>query len=656
MIASFETEEEITTIVGYLPFINVGDTLQVTGKFVTHQDYGRQFKVETFEKLLPETSEALEKYLANGLIKGVGPATARRIVEKFGDETLHVLRFEPEKLALVKGIKEEKAIEISTTFIENWELWQIVGFLNRFGIEASNATKIHKLLGSNAIAEIERDPYVLIDLVQNADFKKIDKMALDLGYEVNNDKRIKSGIKYSLNIISYNGHTCVLKDSLMVFVHDLLNVDVDDIDSCLTDLRAKQEIVVEERNDGDWIYLDYYYKAEQNIAEKIKALNSADNLKKIAKFKTELKKIEDKSNIELSDKQKEALQKINDNNVCIITGGPGTGKTTIIKSIIDLYDAKKKKVVLCAPTGRAAKRMSETTGKEAKTLHRLLEIGKFENEQKNEVDMQITPIDADVVIVDEMSMVDVFLMNYLLKGIYLGTKLILVGDVDQLASVGPGSVLKDIINSETVETVRLDKIFRQAAKSKIIVNAHKVNKGENFLLDQKINDTKNEDEENDFFYIKEKIQEKILYHVISLSKDRLKKYANYDFFKNIQVITPTKKGMLGTKDLNKYLQEALNPNDGTKSEKSSLGVTYREGDRVMQIKNNYDMFWERKEPVRETGSGVFNGELGIIEKIDNQEKIVKIKFDDDKQAWYDFQDLEQIDLAYAITIHKAQRK
>ena len=653
MVASFETEEEILTIVGYLPFVNSGDTLKAIGKYVTHQDYGRQFRVETFEKMMPETNEALERYLANGMIKGVGPATAKKIVEKFGEETIHVLKFEPEKLAQIRGIKEEKALEISAAFVANWELWQIVGFLNRFGIEASSANRIYKELGNNAIREIEQNPYILIDIVKNADFKKIDKMALDLGYENNNEKRIKSGIKYSLNLISYNGHTCVVKENLIVFVRDLLNVKEDEIENCIIDLKAKQELIIEEREDADWVYLDYFYKAEQNISEKLKALNRADNLKQISKFKSELKRIEKKSNIELSEKQKEALEKINDNNVCIITGGPGTGKTTIIKSIIDLYDEKKKKVVLCAPTGRAAKRMSETTGKEAKTLHRLLEIGKYDDEQKSEINLQITPIDADVVIVDEMSMVDMFLMNYLLKGIYLGTKLILVGDVDQLASVGPGSVLKDIIASEKIETVRLDKIFRQAAKSKIIVNAHKVNSGEKFEVDnkEKVGD---EEAENDFFYIKENIQEKILYHVISLSKDRLKKYADYDFFKNIQVITPTKKGMLGTRELNQSLQEALNPKDISKNEKVNLNTTYREGDRVMQIKNNYDMFWEKKTPKYETGTGVFNGELGIIEKIDNNEKVVKIRFDDEKVAWYEFQDLEQIELAYSITIHKAQ--
>ncbi len=651
MVASFETEEEILTIVGYLPFVNSGDTLKAIGKYVTHQDYGRQFKVETFEKMMPETNEALEAYLGNGMIKGVGPATAKKIVEKFGEETIHVLKFEPEKLAQIRGIKEEKALEISTSFVANWELWQIVGFLNRFGIEASSANRIYKELGNNAIREIEQNPYILIDIAKNADFKKIDKMALDLGCESNNDKRIKSGIKYSLNIISYNGHTCVAKENLITFVRDLLNVKEDEIENCIIDLKAKQEIIIEEREDTNWVYLDYFYKAEQNISEKLKALNRADNLKRISKFKSELKRIEKKSNIELSEKQKEALEKINDNNVCVITGGPGTGKTTIIKSIIDLYDEKKKKVVLCAPTGRATKRMSETTGKEAKTLHRLLEIGKYGDEQKNEINLQITPIDADIVIVDEMSMVDMFLMNYLLKGIYLGTKLILVGDVDQLASVGPGSVLKDIIASEKIETVRLDKIFRQAAKSKIIVNAHKVNNGEKFVIE---NREKNNQEENDFFYIKESIQEKILFHVLSLSKDRLKKYADYDFFRNIQVITPTKKGMLGTKELNQSLQATLNPKNASKNEKINLNTIYREGDRVMQTKNNYDMFWEKREPVYETGSGVYNGELGIIEKIDNNEKVVKIKFDDEKVAWYEFQDLEQIELAYAVTIHKAQ--
>ena len=340
--------------------------------------------------------------------------------------------------------------------------------------------------------------------------------------------------------------------------------------------------------------------------------------------------------------------------MCIITGGPGTGKTTIIKTVIELYEKQGKKVVLCAPTGRAAKRMTETTGKEAKTLHRLLEIGKQDEENKLEtVDRELAPLDADVVIADEMSMVDIFIMNYLVKALYQGTKLVLVGDVDQLPSVGPGSILKDMINSEKITTITLNKIFRQAAKSKIILNSHRVNEGENFL---KKEDIENEELNEDFFYINEINQEKILHQVITLCNGRLKNYGDYDFFKNIQVITPTKKGMLGTKELNKTLQKYLNPLQEGLLEKQIGDTIYREQDRVMQIKNNYDIFWERTNPEYETGSGVFNGELGTIIKIDDIEKSVKIKFDDGKEAWYSYQDLDQIEHSYAITIHKAQRK
>ena len=355
--------------------------------------------------------------------------------------------------------------------------------------------------------------------------------------------------------------------------------------------------------------------------------------------------------MELSEKQKEAVKLVNDNNVCIITGGPGTGKTTVIKSIIEIYKKQGNKVVLCAPTGRATKRITETTGEEAKTLHRLLEIGKTSDEMQYENNnLTVTPIDGDLIIVDEVSMVDVFLMNYLLKGIYLGSKLILVGDIDQLPSVGPGCVLKDLINSNKIPTIHLDKIFRQAAKSKIIVNAHNVNNGLPFIKEY------NDEMLDDFFYINETNQEKILYQIITLCKERLKNFGNYDFFNNIQVIVPNKKGSIGTKELNKILQEKLNEKNENKNEKISGETIFREGDRVMQIKNNYDIFWEKKGNQYETGNGVFNGELGRIEKIDEQEKTIKVKFDDEKEAWYQYQDLEQLEHAYAITVHKAQRK
>lgn len=677
-IAVFETEEEETTIVGYLPFVKSGDTLKVEGRFVEHKDYGRQFKVETFEKLMPETLGALERYLANGSIKGIGEATAKKIIKKFGEDTINIFKFEPEKLAQIKGITETKALEMAESFLENWEVWQIVGFLERFGIGAENAKKVYDLLGINAIEQIEADPYILIDIARGVDFKQIDQMALELGISYDNQKRVESGIKYGLIKATYNGHSCVIKENLTEFVISLLDVTTENVEDNLISLKAKEEIIIEKREGTEWIYLENFYKVEQEIAIRITRLDEAPNMKKIEHIESALKKVESKSNIELSEKQREAVKSINQNNVTIITGGPGTGKTTIIKTIIDLYEERNKKVVLAAPTGRAAKKMTEATEREASTLHRLLGIGKLDDEgiYLKYSDYKGEPIDADLIVVDELSMVDMFLMNYLLKCIYQGTKLVLVGDIDQLPSVGPGSVLKDLINSEVINTVKLDKIFRQAAKSKIILNAHRVNNGLGFI--QNGDEDLEEDTKEDFFFIKQNSTEKILQEVISLSTGRLEKFGNYDFFKNIQVLTPTKKGPLGTRELNRALQAVLNPNLEGLPEKTSGGVTYRVGDRVMQVKNNYDITWEReKKPFGsekidgeswvstylakpsekvEIGTGVFNGEIGTILEIDEKEKVVKIQFDDEKIAWYEYADLEQIEHSYAITIHKAQRK
>ena len=681
-IAVFETDEEETTIVGYLPFVKSGDTLKVEGKFVEHKDYGRQFKVETFEKLMPETLGALEKYLANGSIKGIGEATAKKIIKTFGEDTINVFKFEPEKLAQIKGISKSKAIEMSESFIENWEVWQIVGFLERFGIGAENAKKIYDLLGINAIEQIESNPYILIDMARGVDFKQIDQMALKLGISYDNQKRVESGIKYGLIKATYNGHSCVIKQNLIDYVISLLDVTTEAIEDNIINLKAKGEIIVETRDEAEWIYLENFYNVEKEIATRIIRLDKSKNLKKIEHIENALKGVEKKSNIELSEKQREAVLSINDSNVTIITGGPGTGKTTIIKTIIDLFEERKKKVILTAPTGRAAKKMTEATGKEASTLHRLLGIGKLDDEgiYSRHSDYKGEPIDADLIVVDELSMVDMFLMNYLLNCIYQGTKLILVGDVDQLASVGPGSVLKDLINSDTINTVKLDKIFRQAAKSKIVLNAHRVNSGLGFIKndDEEIE----EDTKQDFFFIRQNSTEKMLQEVISLSTGRLEKFGNYDFFKNIQVLTPTKKGPLGTRELNKALQAVLNPNVDELPERKIGDVVYRVGDRVMQIKNNYDITWEREakpfgvgkidgkseenswesmylakpKDKKEIGTGVFNGEMGTIIEIDEREKVAKIQFDDEKIAWYEYADLDQIEHSYAITIHKAQRK
>ena len=654
-VGIFETEEEQFTVVGYLPFICKGDSLKIIGKFIEHKDYGEQFKIETFEKLMPQTLSALEKYLANGNIKGVGPATASKIIKLFGDETIHVLKYEPSKLVQIKGITKDKAKEISESFIENWEVWQIVGFLERFGLGAESAKKVYDLLGINAISEIENDPYILIDIARGVEFSQIDKMAIELGIERENQKRVKSGIKYALMKITYNGHCCTLKENLIEYVKQLLGVAEEIIEEGLINLKANEDIVIEKRDEEEWVYLYSFYKTENEIAERIIKLKNTKNVKKVGNIEKELKKVEERTDMILSEKQKEAIRTINDNNVTIITGGPGTGKTTIIKSIIEIYKQKKYKIVLCAPTGRAAKRMTETTGEEAQTLHRLLEIGKVDDDvfYKKDKDFEGAPIDADIIIVDEMSMVDMFVMSYLLDCIYLGTKLILVGDTDQLPSVGPGSVLKDIISSEKISTVHLDKIFRQAARSKIIVNAHRVNNGQKFI--QKDDSELSENAKEDFFFIKENNQEKILEQVLSLCNGRLKKFGDYDFFENIQVLTPTKKGMLGTKELNKSLQQELNPPREGEPEKASMGVIFRIGDRIMQTKNNYDMYWERREGDSiETGNGVFNGEIGTITNINEKEKNIRIKFDDDKVCWYEFNDLEQIDHSYCITIHKAQ--
>ena len=657
-IAVFLTEDQdLVTVVGYLPFIVEGDNLKLTGKMVMHQEYGEQFRIETFEKIMPQTAAALEKYLASGTIRGIGPATAKKIVDRFGEETINIFKFEPQRLAEVKGITKDRAYEIGEEFNEKWEVWQIVRFLEEFGISANNSKKVYDAIGRDAVEKIQENPYILVDIVYGVDFNKIDKIAMDIGIPIDSDYRIKSGIKYALITASYNGHTCVRKDNLVEYLKTLLEVHEEHILSNLIDLNASVEIVIEkDEEDEAYVYLYPLYKAEENISKRLKALDAAKNMKFIKEFDKEIMQYEKLSNMELSEKQREAIKQINENNVCIITGGPGTGKTTIIKCIIEIYKAHSKKVVLCAPTGRAAKRMSETTGEDAKTIHRLLEIGKFEEDKLGSIDNDVSPIDADVIVVDEMSMVDVFLMNYLMKAIFLGTKVIFVGDVNQLPSVGPGSILKDIIDSNEFATVILNKIFRQAAKSKIITNAHNVNNGQTF-----INKKDYEDEAlEDFFYINESVQDKMVAQIVSLSKDRLKNYGDYDFFKNIQVLTPTKKGKLGTKELNKYLQNALNPYTEELEEKTYGDVIYREGDRIMQIKNNYDIYWEkgRKDTSvkYEVGTGIFNGELGRITKIDQENKHVEVEFDDKKVATYNFTELDELELAYSITIHKAQRK
>lgn len=664
-VADFETiDNEDITVVGYLPFVNEGDELILIGEIIVHPDYGEQLKIDTFEKKMPDTPEALEHYLSNGTFKGIGPATAKRIVKTFGNDTINVIKFEPQKLATIKGINEEKALEIAETFLANWEIWQIVGFLDKFGIGPQSAESVYKKLGENALEQIMKNPYILIDVASKVSFEKVDKIALELGIPSDAYKRIRSGIKYGLERIALSGNSAVLYDNLVDYVEELLKVSKESVEETIINMKAKEEIIIEDRIENEkiqeWVYLKMFYNAEKNIALRLIGLRDAENSKYIGSLKSELKDIEKDINLKLSEKQREAIELINDNNVCVITGGPGTGKTTIIKAIIELYKKHGKKPVLCAPTGRAAKRMTETTGEEAKTLHRLLELMGGDDENLFSAELLVTPIDGDIIIVDEASMLDMFLMNYLVKAIYKGTKLVLVGDIDQLPSVGPGSVLKDIIESDEICTIRLSQIFRQAAKSKIIINSHRVNEGEEFIggsTKQTNVDGEEIDLLDDFFFINETNQESIQKTIVSLCKGRLQKFGNYDFFNNIQVITPTKKGKLGTKELNILLQEELNPLEESKNEREYGNIKFRENDRVMQTKNNYNILWEKENERnfnKDLGNGVFNGELGKIEKISSKDKTILVRFDDGKVATYEGNELEQLEHAYSITVHKSQ--
>ena len=494
------------TATGYLPFVNIGDLIVAEGDFVNHNVYGKQFKINTFEKAMPNTTSEIEKYLGSGIIKGIGPATSKKIVDRFGEDTIYVLQYEPEKLVSIKGITNSRAREISESFNNVWELWQIVMFLQKYGIGTANANRIYKEFGMNAINAIKENPYVLLNVLYGVDFKHVDKMAISMGIERTSAFRIASGIKYALSLASRNGHTCVLEVNLIGYVADILGVDVDLVTNELTALKYAKEVYLED----EYIFLKDYYQAEETVAKKILMLSNNFS-KKYNSLDDRIKEAEKELKIELSKEQKEAVKACFKNQVVIITGGPGTGKTTIIKVLINLFKKAELEVALCAPTGRAARRMSETTGEEAKTLHRLLEIGKTEENIPN-VDFAVNKIRQKVVIVDEMSMVDIVLMNYLVKGLEDNAKLILIGDSDQLASVGPGSVLKDLIDSDSIVTKKLTEIYRQAAESHIVMNAHKINEGDkNLTLNQK---------EGDFFFLKET---SLVNQIIELVNTRLPK-------------------------------------------------------------------------------------------------------------------------------------
>lgn len=626
-------DDTMLTAVGYLPFLSIGDVVILYGKMVNHNMYGEQFKVDTFEKVMPVSSKEIEKYLGSGIIKGVGPVTSKKIINKFGDNAIYVLRFEPYKLAEISGITSAKATQISDEFNKQWELWQIVIFLQKYGIGATNANRVYKEFGINAIQKIEENPYVLLSVLYGVDFKAVDKMAIDLGIDYDSNFRIASGIKYALQTSSRNGNTCVLKQNLLEYVSNILGVEKEVVDNEISALLISKEIYLE----NEKLFLKHYYEAEESVAQRLLMMCN-DSVKKYHSLGEKISTTEKKLGITLSDEQKKAVESIFKNKVTIITGGPGTGKTTVIKTAITIMQKEDLDVALCAPTGRAAKRITETTGEEAKTLHRLLELGKT-LEEEIELGYNVAKIDKDVVIVDEMSMVDIVLMHFLLRGLLDKTRLVLIGDSDQLPSVGPGNVLKDLIDSDMIPTVKLTNIYRQAAESNIITNAHMINNGEMIDLAKK---------DGDFFFMR---GNDIVNQLGDLVSNRLAKYGDYDSMQDIQVLTPTKKGDTGTKNLNKELQKILNPATPLKKEKTFGDVVYREGDKVMQIKNNYDMYWESLDK-KMYGSGVFNGDMGKINKISDEG--IEVVFDEERVVNYDTSVIEELEHAYAVTIHKSQ--
>lgn len=628
------------TAVGETQDLEVGDELELDGEETTHKIYGEQFKFTTYKKVLPKTESALIEYIADN-VKGVGKKTASLIIGLFGEDAVDVIRYTPSKLNEIKGLNEAKIYELNRFFNEEWEKWNIIEYLSGFNISVVTANKIYQTLGTDTITIVKQNPYSLMSFVKKLDFKTVDEIGKNLGINLDSEERVDTGIIYAINKITEFGHTCVEKENLVKYASNILEVGTKDIENGITRLVLNDKLYIQKMNDKDFVFRRSFYLAEDNIAKNI-VIRTKENVK-TKNYDKLIEKVSKKNNIVLSDEQKEAISTSLNNNITIITGGPGTGKTTIIKCIIDILEDIKKEYVLCAPTGRATKRIKETTGKEAKTLHRLLEITKVDD---NDIDMfyelPVTPIDTDVVIVDEASMIDCMLMNNLFKALNSSTKVIMVGDVNQLPSVGPGSVLKDIINSNATNVVYLKQIYRQSAMSDIIVNAHRVNEG--IYPEFKTKDT-------DLFYIKTDSIESTLAEISSLVSYRIESFAKLDILKDLQVLTPMKKTQLGTIELNTLLQNVLNPKSSSKKEKEFNNRIFREGDKVMQIVNNYD----KKFSINgEHFDGIYNGDIGYIKEVDNLNQRLIVLFDEEKEVIYEFEELDQLEHAFAVTIHKSQ--
>ena len=636
-------EEEITCV-GIFSAIAEGENIEASGDYTDHPTYGKQFKVESFEEKAPEDEEAIERYLGSGAIRGIGLALAARIVRRFKADTFRIIEEEPERLAEVKGISERKAMEIADQVNEKRDLRQAMIFLQQYGITMNLAVKVYQQYGQEVYGIIRENPYRLADDIEGVGFRTADEIAVRVGIRM--DFRIRSGILYVLLQASTEGHTYLPEEELTRRTGQLLEVGEEQIEKQYMDLAIERKIIMKQGENQTQIYAASFYYMEANTATMLKQLNVSYDVPDL-EIEERVRRIEKQTGMELDEHQMTAVKEAVRNGLLIITGGPGTGKTTTINTIIKYFEMEGLDIFLAAPTGRAAKRMSETTGFEARTIHRMLELNGgvdgaagFERNEQN-------PLETDVVIIDEMSMVDISLMHALLKAVAVGTRLILVGDVNQLPSVGPGSVLRDIIRSHECNVVMLTKIFRQASTSDIIVNAHKINQGEEVTLDNK---------SMDFFFLKRYDADVIISVVLQLIKQKLPKFVDATPY-DIQVLTPMRKGLLGVERLNGILQRYLNPPSPQKREKEHGDILFREGDKIMQTRNNYQLEWEIRTKYGlsvDKGTGVFNGDMGIVREINDFAETMTVEFDEGRMVEYPYKLLDELELAYAITIHKSQ--
>jgi len=638
-------EEEITCV-GIFSAIAEGENIEASGDYTDHPTYGKQFKVESFEEKAPEDEEAIERYLGSGAIRGIGLALAARIVRRFKADTFRIIEEEPERLAEVKGISERKAMEIADQVNEKRDLRQAMIFLQQYGITMNLAVKVYQQYGQEVYGIIRENPYRLADDIEGVGFRTADEIAVRVGIRMDSDFRIRSGILYVLLQASTEGHTYLPEEELTRRTGQLLEVGEEQIEKQYMDLAIERKIIMKQGENQTQIYAASFYYMEANTATMLKQLNVSYEVPDL-EIEERVRRIEKQTGMELDEHQMTAVKEAVRNGLLIITGGPGTGKTTTINTIIKYFEMEGLDIFLAAPTGRAAKRMSETTGFEARTIHRMLELNGgvdgaagFERNEQN-------PLETDVVIIDEMSMVDISLMHALLKAVAVGTRLILVGDVNQLPSVGPGSVLRDIIRSHECNVVMLTKIFRQASTSDIIVNAHKINQGEEVTLDNK---------SMDFFFLKRYDADVIISVVLQLIKQKLPKFVDATPY-DIQVLTPMRKGLLGVERLNGILQRYLNPPSPQKREKEHGDILFREGDKIMQTRNNYQLEWEIRTKYGlsvDKGTGVFNGDMGIVREINDFAETMTVEFDEGRMVEYPYKLLDELELAYAITIHKSQ--